>query len=104
MLRVNTKNGSMLVCQDPSCKTKKDVKTKTNARCPQCKKRLTKFGTGKKATYRCVCGYTETQEHMDQRFKNKGKDKVSKREMKKYMKEDELENNPFKDALKGLNL
>lgn len=41
-------NGSMLVCQDPSCKTKKDVKTKTKARCPQCKKRLTKFGTGKK--------------------------------------------------------
>ncbi|ARJ50410.1 DNA topoisomerase III [Staphylococcus lutrae] len=104
MLKVNTKNGSMLVCQDPSCKTKKGVKVKTNARCPQCKKKLTKFGIGKQATYRCVCGYTETQEHMDQRFKNKGKDKVSKREMKKYMKEDELENNPFKEMLKGLKL
>ncbi|WP_349420817.1 DNA topoisomerase III [Staphylococcus felis] len=104
MLKVKTKNGSMLVCQDPSCKTKKDVKTKTNARCPQCKKRLTKFGTGKGATYRCVCGYTETQEHMDKRFKNKGKDKVSKRDMKKYMKDEELDHNPFKDALKGLKL
>ncbi|MCS4486002.1 DNA topoisomerase III [Staphylococcus americanisciuri] len=102
MLRVKTKNGSMLVCQDPSCKTKKDVKTQTKARCPQCKKRLTKFGTGKRATYRCSCGYTETQEQMDKRFKNKGKDKVSKREMKKYMKDEQLENNPFKEALKGL--
>ncbi|UXR73599.1 DNA topoisomerase III [Staphylococcus sp. IVB6238] len=102
MLRVKTKNGSMLVCQDPSCKTKKDVKTQTKARCPQCKKRLTKFGVGKKATYRCSCGFTETQEQMDKRFKNKGKDKVSKRDMKKYMKDDSLENNPFKEALKDL--
>ena len=102
MLRVKTKNGSMLVCQDPSCKTKKDVKTQTKARCPQCKKRLTKFGVGKQATYRCSCGHTETQEQMDKRFKNKGKDKVSKREMKKYMKDEQLENNPFKEALKGL--
>ena len=104
MLKVKTKNGSMLVCQDPSCKTKKDVKTQTKARCPQCKKRLTKFGTGKQATYRCSCGYTESQVQMDKRFKNKGKDKVNRKDMKKYMKEDTLENNPFKDALKGLNL
>lgn len=104
MLKVKTKNGSMLVCQDPSCKTKKDVKTQTKARCPQCKKRLTKFGTGPQATYRCVCGHTETQAQMNQRLKSKGKDKVSKRDMKKYMKEDDIDNNPFKDALKGLKL
>ena len=104
MLKVKTKNGSMLVCQDPSCKTKKDVKTQTKARCPHCKKRLTKFGTGNQATYRCVCGHTETQEQMNQRLKSKGKDKVSKRDMKKYMKDEDIDNNPFKDALKGLKL
>lgn len=104
MLKVNKKNSSMLVCQDPSCKTKKDVQKKTNARCPKCKKKLTKFGTGKNAVYRCVCGYTESQKQMDERFKNKGKDKVSKKDMNKYMKEDSLDNNPFKDALKGLKL
>ncbi|QDW98202.1 DNA topoisomerase III [Staphylococcus agnetis] len=104
MLKVKTKNGSMLVCQDPSCKTKKDVKTQTKARCPKCKKRLTKFGTGGQATYRCVCGHTETQAQMNQRLKSKGKDKVSHRDMKKYMKDDGLDNNPFKDALKGLKL
>ncbi|GEP80023.1 DNA topoisomerase III [Staphylococcus carnosus] len=104
MIRVKTKNGQMLVCQDPSCKTKKNVQRKTNARCPNCHKKMTLFGKGKQATYRCVCGHSETQEQMDRRHKNKGKSKVSKREMKKYMGKEELDNNPFQDALKNLKL
>ncbi|UXV35657.1 DNA topoisomerase III [Staphylococcus sp. IVB6181] len=104
MIKVKTKNGQMLVCQDPACKTKKNVQRKTNARCPNCHKKMTLFGKGKKATYRCVCGHSETQEQMDQRHKNKGKGKVSKREMKKYMGKEEIDNNPFQDALKNLKL
>lgn len=105
MIKVKTKNGQMLVCQDPTCKTKKNVQRKTNARCPNCKKKMTLFGRGKDAVYRCVCGHTETQEQMDKRFKNKSSGKVSKKEMEKYMNnEDSLENNPFKDALKNLKL
>lgn len=104
MIKVKTKNGQMLVCQDPSCKTKKNVQRKTNARCPNCHKKMTLFGKGKQATYRCVCGHSETQEQMDKRHKNKGKNKVSKREMKKYMGKEELDNNPFQDALKNLKL
>ncbi|KTT83973.1 DNA topoisomerase III [Mammaliicoccus sciuri] len=102
MLKVKTKNGQMLVCQDPTCKTKKNQQRQTNARCPNCKKKLTLYGTGKKATYRCVCGHTETQEHMDERLKNRKSGKIGKKEMKKYMQTEEVENNPFKDALKGL--
>ena len=105
MIKVKTKNGQMLVCQDPTCKTKKNVQRKTNARCPNCKKKMTLFGRGKDAVYRCVCGHTETQEQMDKRFKNKSSGKVSKKEMKKYMNnEDSLENNPFKEELKNLKL
>ncbi|HFG0388361.1 TPA: DNA topoisomerase, partial [Staphylococcus aureus] len=105
MIKVKTKNGQMLVCQDPSCKTKKNVQRKTNARCPNCKKKLTLFGKGKEAVYRCVCGHSETQAHMDQRMKSKSSGKVSRKEMKKYMNKNEgLDNNPFKDALKNLNL
>ncbi|HHA6285623.1 TPA: DNA topoisomerase III [Staphylococcus aureus] len=105
MIKVKTKNGQMLVCQDPSCKTKKNVQRKTNARCPNCKKKLTLFGKGKEAVYRCVCGHSETQAHMDQRMKSKSSGKVSRKEMKKYMNKNEgLDNNPFKDALKKLNL
>ncbi|MGW7971844.1 hypothetical protein ACWEX1_10755 [Staphylococcus xylosus] len=40
---------------------------------------------------------------MDKRHKNKKSDKVNKKDLKKYMGNDEgLENNPFQDALKGL--
>ncbi|MBF7016458.1 DNA topoisomerase III [Staphylococcus durrellii] len=103
MLKVNTKNGSMLVCQDPNCKTKKNVQSKTNARCPNCHKKMTRFGTNKDAVYRCVCGHTETQIQMDKRYKSKKTEKVSKKDMKKYLNNDEgVENNPFQDALKGL--
>lgn len=103
MIKVQTKNGQMLVCQDPSCKTKKNVQRKTNARCPNCHKKMTLFGRGKDAVYRCVCGHTETQAQMDKRLKNKKSDKVNKKDMKKYMNQNEtIENNPFQDALKGL--
>ncbi len=105
MIKVKTKNGQMLVCQDPSCKTKKNVQRKTNARCPNCKKKMTLFGRGKEAVYRCVCGHSETQAQMDKRMKEKSSGKVSRKEMKKYMgNQEEIDNNPFKDALKNLKL
>ena len=103
MIKVKTKNGQMLVCQDPTCKTKKNVQRKTNARCPNCHKKMTLFGRGKDAVYRCVCGHTESQAQMDKRHKNKKSDKINKKDMKKYMNKDEgIENNPFQDALKDL--
>ncbi|HLR19144.1 MAG TPA: DNA topoisomerase III [Staphylococcus sp.] len=105
MIKIKTKNGQMLVCQDPTCKTKKNVQRKTNARCPNCRKKMTLFGRGKDAVYRCVCGHTETQAQMDKRHKNKKSDKVNKKDLRKYMNKDEgLENNPFQDALKDLKL
>ncbi|MEB7692789.1 DNA topoisomerase III [Staphylococcus epidermidis] len=105
MIKVKTKNGQMLVCQDPKCKTKKNIQRKTNARCPNCKKKMTLFGKGKEAVYRCVCGHTETQSQMDKRMIEKTNGKVSRKEMKKYInKKEEIDNNPFKDALKNLKL
>ncbi|MGK0554960.1 DNA topoisomerase III [Macrococcus capreoli] len=105
MLEKKTRNGKMLVCQDPTCGTKKNVQRQTNARCPECKKKLVLHGKGPKAMYSCKCGFRETQEQMDKRFKSRKTGKVSKNEMKKYMKkEDEPINNPFADALKNLNL
>ncbi|WP_414047543.1 DNA topoisomerase III [Macrococcus equi] len=104
MLEKKTRNGKMLVCQDPACGTKKNVQRQTNARCPECKKKLVLHGKGPKAMYSCKCGFRETQEQMDKRFKSKKTGKVSKNEMKKYMKKDEPINNPFADALKNLNI
>ena len=56
----------MLVCQDPKCKTKKNIQRKTNARCPNCKKKMTLFGKGKKL-FIDACGHTETQSQMDKK-------------------------------------
>ena len=69
----------MLVCQDPSCKTKKNVQRKQMLVCPNCHKKMTLFGRGKIFVYRCVCGHTETQVQMDKRLKNKKSDKVNKK-------------------------
>ena len=71
----------MLVCQDPKCKTKKNIQRKTNARCLIVRK-MTLFGKGKEAVYRCVCGHTETQSQMDKRMRDKTNGKVSRKEMK----------------------
>ena len=40
MLEVNGKKGKMLVCQDRECGHRKNVARVTNARCPQCKKKV----------------------------------------------------------------
>lgn len=69
------------------------------------RKKMTLFGKGKEAVYRCVCGHTETQSQMDKRMREKTNGKVSRKEMKKYInKKEEIDNNPFKDALKNLKL
>ena len=46
MLEVKTKNGVMNVCQDRSCGHRESVSRTTNARCPECKKRLELRGHG----------------------------------------------------------
>ena len=67
----------MLVCQDPSCHTKRIFNVKRMHVVLTVK--MTLFGRGKEAVYRCVCGHTETQAQMDQRLKNKNNGKVSKK-------------------------
>ena len=58
----------MLVCQDPLVKLRKMFNVK-RMRCPNCKKKMTLFGRGKEAVYRCVCGHSETQAQMNKRMK-----------------------------------
>ena len=40
-------------------------------------RKMTLFGRGKEAVYRCVCGHSETQAQMDKRMKEKSSGKVS---------------------------
>ena len=106
MLEVNGKKGKMLVCQDRECGHRKNVARVTNARCPQCKKKLELRGEGDGQIFTCKCGYREKLSAFEARRKKEGSGKVDKRSVQKYLKEQEKEaepiNNAFADLLKGI--
>ncbi len=108
MLEVNGKKGKMLVCQDRECGHKKNVSRVTNARCPQCKKKLELRGEGDGQIFVCKCGHREKLSAFEARRKKEGAGKVDKRSVQKFMKEQQKEaepiNNAFADLLKGLKL
>lgn len=104
MLEVDKKGTKILKCSNIDCKNKKVINRLTNLRCTTCKKKMTLFGTGENATYRCVCGNSIKQKEVDKNIKATKKDKASYKDMKKYMKTEEVSNNPLKDMLQGLKL
>ena len=104
MLEVDKKGTKMLKCSSPTCRNRKVISRLTNLRCDNCHKKMTLFGSGENSTYRCVCGNSLKQKEVDKRIKNNKKDKASRVDMKKYMKQESLENNALRDKLLGLNL
>ncbi|MEH7115403.1 DNA topoisomerase III [Neobacillus niacini] len=108
MLEVNGKKGKMLVCQDRECGHRKNVSRVTNARCPQCKKKLELRGEGEGQIFACKCGHREKLSVFEARRKKESTGKVDKRTVQKYLnnqnKEEEPINTALADALKKLNL
>jgi DNA topoisomerase III len=106
MLEVNGKKGKMLVCQDRECGHRKNVSRVTNARCPQCHKKLELRGEGEGQIFTCICGYREKLSAFEARRKKESVGKVDKRTVQKYLKnqekDDEPINNALAEALKGL--
>lgn len=106
MLEVNGKKGKMLVCQDRECGHKKNVSRVTNARCPQCKKKMELRGEGNGQIFACTCGYREKLSAFEARRKKETGGKVDKRTVQNYLKQQEKEaepiNNAFADLLKGI--
>ncbi|WP_342533809.1 DNA topoisomerase III [Lysinibacillus sp. FSL K6-0057] len=105
MLEVNGKKGKMLVCQDRECGHRKNVSRTTNARCPQCHKKLELRGEGDGQIFVCKCGYREKLSAFEARRKKDGGGKVDKRSVQKYLKQQNNEepvNNALAEALKGL--
>ncbi len=107
MLEVNGKKGKMLVCQDRECGHRKNVARVTNARCPQCKKKMELRGEGEGQIFTCKCGHREKLSAFEARRKKEGSGKVDKRTVQKYLKQQNQEepvNNAFAELLKGLKL
>ncbi|MGG3651087.1 DNA topoisomerase III [Bacillus pseudomycoides] len=107
MLEVNGKKGKILVCQDRECGHRKNVSRTTNARCPQCKKKLELRGEGDGQIFACKCGYREKLSTFQERRKKESGNKADKRYVQKYMKQQQKEeeeplNNALAEALKKL--
>lgn len=99
MLEVNGKKGKMLVCQDRECGHRKNVSRTTNARCPQCKKKLELRGEGAGQIFACKCGYREKLSTFQERRKKESGNKADKRDVQKYMKQQKKEEEPDRKSV-----
>lgn len=59
LLNVQGKRGKMLACPDRECGYRRSVTQTTNARCPNCHKKMELRGEGEKQMFACICGYRE---------------------------------------------
>lgn len=84
LLEVNGKKGKMLVCQDRDCGYRKSISVITNARCPECHKKLEMRGEGDKKAFFCVCGYREKLSDFEKRKESSG---AGKWDVAKYMQQ-----------------
>lgn len=104
MLEVRNRHGRMLVCQDRSCGHKKNIAKRTNARCPNCHKRLELRGEGEGQIFTCSCGHREKLSTFNKRKQQEKKHNVSKRDVNKYLKnqDDGFKNNALAEQLAKL--
>lgn len=109
MLAVNGKNAKLLVCQDRACGHRETISRTTNARCPNCHRKMELYVKGKEDTFVCAtCGYKEKLSSFQARREKEGAG-VSKRDVQNYLNKQKKEaqepiNNSFAQALAKLNL
>ena len=84
LLRVKTKRGEMLVCPNRECGYRRSVKQTTNARCPNCHKRMELRGEGEKQMFACGCGYREKLSDFKKRREKAG---GGKRDVRRYLEQ-----------------
>ncbi|MEG2543790.1 MAG: DNA topoisomerase III [Longicatena sp.] len=88
LLEVNGKRGKLLVCSEPSCSYKQNLTLNSNARCPNCHKKLIVVGEKDKRLYTCVCGFREKFDRFNEVLKSKS-NKAGKQELKAFMQKQE---------------
>ena len=88
LLDVQGKHGRMLVCPDRECGYRKTLTRTTNARCPNCHKKLEMRGEGDARMFTCVCGYREKLSDFEKRRAERG---AGKRDVQKYLQSQKTE-------------
>jgi len=106
LLEVKGKTSTMLVCQDRECGYRKTLSSQSNARCPDCKKKMELVGEGEGKYFKCKCGYREKLTAFQARREKEGT-AMKKGEVKQYLNKinkqnDEPLNSALSDALKDL--
>ena len=99
LLLVKDKRGELLVCPDRDCGFRRRTTQVTNARCPNCHKKLELWGEGDKQTFACACGYREKLSDFEARRKRDG---AGKSDVRRYMAQQEQQsdkNTAMADAL-----
>ena len=99
LLLVKDKRGELLVCPDRECSFRKRTTQVTNARCPNCHKKLELWGEGDKQTFACACGYREKLSDFEARRKRDGAGKSDVRRYMAQQEQREEKNTAMADAL-----
>ncbi len=90
LLEVNGKKGKMLICSDRECGYKQSLSYVSNARCPNCHKKLNVIGEGEKRIYSCPCGFREKFDRFNKQLAE-NRNNMGKRELQEYMRQQENE-------------
>lgn len=101
LLEVNGKKGKMLVCPDRECGFRKSLSFLSNARCPECHKKMEIRGEGDDKSFFCSCGYREKLSA----FKKRKGETVSKKDVHQFLKKQDGDipiNSALADALAKL--
>ena len=84
LLSVQGKRGKMVVCQDRECGYRRSLTQVSNARCPNCHKKLELRGEGEDAMFACACGYREKLSKFKERKASSG---AGKADIRRYMEQ-----------------
>ncbi|MDO4563468.1 MAG: DNA topoisomerase III [Clostridia bacterium] len=90
LLEVNGKKGKMLRCVNRECTYRQSLAAVTNARCPNCHKKLSVSGEGEKKLYSCSCGFRERFEAFNKRL-SESRGASNKRDVAEYMQKQRSE-------------
>ena len=105
LLQVKGKRGELYVCQDRECGYRQNISRTSNARCPECHKKMELRGEGENKIFTCSCGYREKLSAFTKRREGEH-DSGNKREVARFLQQQKNEeplNTALADALRKLN-
>ena len=105
LLEVNGKKGKMMVCPDRECGYHKGTSQLSNARCPECHKKMEIRGDGDAKIFVCACcGYREKLLAFNKRMGEK-KESLNKTDVNRFLRTQNTDapiNSAFAEALSKL--